>query len=91
MPQLAHPGREITRTEYAELPNHPLPLAPRPALSRPGLEPRWSRFDNREVAATSIWAYVAIGAAGIAVAGFIVLLLLLVWGRRDARSYWDDT
>jgi hypothetical protein len=38
----------------------------------------------------SIRAYVAIGGAGIALAAFVLLILLIVWGRKDAPPYWDE-
>ena len=48
------------------------------------------RFENRRIAAASVWVYVAIGAVAVALAGWIILLLLIVWGRRDAPPYWEE-
>ena len=36
------------------------------------------------------WAYFEIVGAGLAVAGFIVLCLVLFWGRHKAPHYWDE-
>jgi hypothetical protein len=35
-------------------------------------------------------AYVAIIGGAVALAGFVVLLLMVVWDRRGARNYWDE-
>jgi hypothetical protein len=42
------------------------------------------------IAAVTVWAYVAIGAGGVALAAFVVLVLPIVWGRKDAPSNWDE-
>lgn len=42
------------------------------------------------IAAGSVFAWVVIGAVAIALAAWIVLLVLIVWGRRDAPPYWDE-
>ena len=65
------------------------------AVSHPGgpgaeLNPCRPSRENRAIAAVSISAYVVSGAVAVALAGWIVLLLLLVWGRRDAPPYWDE-
>ena len=46
-------------------------------------------MEDRTITA-DIWAYVVIVAVGVALAGFVLLLMLIVWDRRDARSYWDE-
>jgi hypothetical protein len=46
-------------------------------------------MEDRTITA-DIWAYVVIMAVGVALAGFVLLLVLIVWDRRDARSYWDE-
>jgi hypothetical protein len=35
------------------------------------------------------WLYLSLGGAVVAVFCFIVLLVLMVWGHREAPSYWD--
>jgi hypothetical protein len=35
-------------------------------------------------------AYVAIIGGALALAGFVVLVLMVVWDRRGARNYWDE-
>jgi hypothetical protein len=46
--------------------------------------------ENRAIAAVSIFAYAVVGAVALALAAWIVLLLLITWGRRDAPPYWDE-
>jgi hypothetical protein len=36
------------------------------------------------------WAFLVVIGAGLAVAGFIVLCLMLWWGRHNAPIYWDE-
>jgi hypothetical protein len=36
-------------------------------------------------------AYVAIIGGALALAGFVVLLVMVVWDRRGARNYWDES
>jgi hypothetical protein len=34
--------------------------------------------------------YVVIGAMAVALAAFVILILVIFWGRRDAPPYWND-
>jgi hypothetical protein len=36
------------------------------------------------------WAYLEIVGAGLALAGFLVLLLVLILSRHNAPHYWDE-
>ena len=38
----------------------------------------------------SLWDLTAVIGTGVAVAGFIVLCLMLFWGRKDAPNHWDE-
>lgn len=38
----------------------------------------------------ALWGYVVIAAVGIALAGWVILLVVFMLARRDAPPYWDE-
>ena len=42
------------------------------------------------VITAGIWAYVVIVPVGVVLAAIVLLVVLIVWDRRGARSYWDE-
>jgi len=46
------------------------------------VEPMPVPGENRGIGTISIWAFVAIGGAGIVLAAFVLLILLILWGRK---------